>query len=1024
MLKVWEDENLFKQIVEKNKDGKRFRFLDGPITANYRMGVHHIWGRTLKDVAIKYNAMQGKSCQYQNGFDAQGMWVEVNVEKELGLNGKPEIMKYGLDKFTSKCMERVDYFANEMTNQSKRMGQFMDWENSYFTNSDHNITSIWAFLKLCSEKGWIVKKHRPMVWCPRCGTSISEHEMLGSYKDVKHEAIYVKLPVKGKDFKIVAWTTTPWTLSANVALAVNPKLVYAKINYNNEFLVMGKDALKNIIKDENKYTIVGEFLGSELEGLEYETCFPELKIQNFTHRIVPWADVDATSGSCVVHIAPGCGAEDFDLGLVHNLPQICPIDDGGIMLGDFGFMAGKSTSDVTPLVVEDLKKNNKLLYSHQHKHSYPFCWRCKTDLVYKLVSTWYIKIDELRPLLLKAIEPVKFYPEFGKKRMIDWLTNMGDWNISRSRFYGLPLPFYVCEKCGKLHVVGSLEELKKRATDPSLVDKLPNLHRPWIDDIRIKCDCGSELERVPEVGDCWLDAGITPFSTKKYFTDKEYFNANFPSEFVCEMVEQLKLWFYSTLVMSVVITGKAPYEKICTYQYVTDENGKEFHKSGGNSLDCDHVADRLGAEAVRYQYAGANTSNDVRFGDHLANEASRKIMAFWNTYIFFNTYAVLDNPKLENYTPKNLSLIDKWLTAKNAEFINVATTAYESYSFDKVVAEFERYVDDISNFYIRANRKRFWNSNTEDQLNAYYCLFQSLKTIVQIMAPILPFSCDYIWRNLVCAIETKEAPSVHLSNMPKANPAAVDTKLIEDVKKVKDIIYLGQKLRNEYRIKVKQPLSALLLKCDAEYKHAVENLKAIILDELNIKAIEYVESDQSFYDKKLTLNFKLAGAVFKADINKAKDALENMSTVDMQKLVELHTANKPLSLLGHKNLSPELFLLKITARPEFAVAELNNNLVAIDINLTPELIKEGRLREILRQIQVSRKDANFKIEDRIYIDLSTSDAELSKLISEFAETIKSESLALDLISFTDEEYKTTFEVNDATLTLKLKRATR
>ena len=570
ILNFWKENKSFDKLVKKNEGNERFKFLDGPVTANNRCGVHHFWGRTLKDLTIRYNALKGKSCQYQNGFDAQGLWVEVNVEKELGLNGKPEIEGYGIDKFTNKCMERVKFFANEITNQSIRMGQWMDWDHSYFTNTDENITSIWHFLKKCDDKGWIIKKNRPMAWCPRCGTSLSEHEMSSSYHEVEHTALFVKLPVKGRGFKMVAWTTTPWTLAANVALAVNPEFEYVKVNFEGDTIVLGKDRLK-VLKQEVE--ILETFKGSDLVGLEYETCFPELKEQNFAHKIVAWDEVDNAEGSCIVHIAPGCGAEDFELGQTLGLPEICPINEQGVMLESTGFLAGHKTTDVVEMVVDRLKNDNKLLYAHKYKHSYPYCWRCKTDLVYKLISAWFIKMDEIRPLAIKAIEDVEFKPEYAKKRMLDWLANMGDWNISRSRFYGLPLPFYVCEDCGKVHVIGSVEELKEKAVDKTLVDKLPNIHRPWIDEIKIKCDCGKEISRVSEVGDVWLDAGITPFSTKKYFTDKKYFEENFPSDYVCEMIEQIKLWFYSLLIMSVVLTGKAPYKKLVTYQYVKDEHG-------------------------------------------------------------------------------------------------------------------------------------------------------------------------------------------------------------------------------------------------------------------------------------------------------------------------------------------------------------------------------------------------------------------------------------------------------------------
>lgn len=1022
LLKKWNDEKLFSKIVEKNKNGKRFKFLDGPVTANNRIGVHHIWGRTLKDITIKSKAMQGCSCHYQNGFDAQGMWVEVNEEKSLGLNGKPEIVKYGLDKFTTKCMERVSYYANEITNQSIRMGQFMDWDNSYFTNADENILANWHFLKKCHENGWIIKKNRPMAWCPRCGTSLSEHEMQGSYKEVEHTAVFIKLPVKGKDFKMIAWTTTPWTLSANVALAVNPNLTYALVldKETNEKYVLGKDRL-NILKKE--YEIIEEFKGEKLIGLEYETCFPTLKNQNFTHKVIPWEDVDASEGSCVVHIAPGCGSEDFDLGLKFNLPQICPINEQGVMLDDTGFMAGYKTTEVTELVCNNLKEQNKLLYAHKYKHSYPFCWRCKTDLVYKLISTWFIKMDELRPQLIKALDDVEFQPAYSKKRMIDWLNNMGDWNISRARFYGLPLPFYVCEKCGNLHIIGSIDELKQKAVNPEKIANIPHLHRPYIDEVEIKCDkCGANVKRIPEVGDCWLDAGITPFSTKKYFTDKKFFEENFPSDYVCEMVEQVKLWFFFTLVTSVTLTGKAPYKKVVTYQYVRDENGNEFHKSGGNSLDCDVVADKTSADAIRYLYASANPTLDMRFGFSLTDDVNRKLLGFWNTYTFYNTYASLDNPDIASYKPNfaTMQVIDKWLLARKAQFVKASIENYNNNAYYNVVKDFETLIDDISNFYIRVNRKRFWKSNSTDQMDAYYTLYHTLKAILQIMSPIIPFITDYIWNNLVCETEKDEVKSVHLSNFPTINEE-INLDLIEKVNKARDVIYLAQKLRNENQIKVKQPLSKMYLKCDNSYKDAIQILKQIVLDELNIKAIEYVEDDNRFNSSCLLVNFKTAGQVLKGRVNELKSTLANMNEKEMQKAVDSFDNKQIIEIDGFDGLSYELFEKKLTPKKEFAVATLDNTLVALDINLTEELINEGNLREIIRQLQVSRKDADFEISDRILLFLNSNNENINKLIKDNIETIMKEVLATKFGEIANPDYETIVDVCDCKLTIKMSK---
>lgn len=994
MLKFWHDNKCFEKLVQKNKGHQRFKFLDGPITANNRCGVHHIWGRTLKDITIKYNAMKGHDQMYQNGFDAQGMWVEVNVEKELGLNGKPEIVKYGIDNFTNKCMERVKYFANEITNQSIRMGQWMDWEHSYFTNTDNNILSIWHFLKVCNDRGYIVKKNRPMAWCPRCGTSLSEHEMAGSYHDVTHTAIFAKFPVKDKDFKMLAWTTTPWTLSANTALAVNPDFTYVKVKLNetNDTIVLCKDTLK-VVKES--YTILDEFKGDALVGLEYETCFPELIEQQFKHTILPWDEVDSVEGSGVVHIAPGCGAEDFEFGKKYNLKEYCPIDEQGVMLDNTGFLAGKKTVDVVDLVVNRLKQDGKLYYAHKYTHSYPYCWRCKTDLVYKLISTWYIALDDLRPQLLKAIDDVTFQPEYGKKRMTDWLNNMGDWNISRSRFYGLPLPFYVCQKCGKLHVIGSLEELTKLAVNPEAIASLPNIHRPWIDDIKIKCqNCGEVVERVKEVGDCWLDAGITPFSTKKYFEDKNFFNENFPSDYVCEMVEQIKLWFYSMLVMSVVLTGRAPYKKIVTHQYVKDENGEEFHKSGGNALDSDVVADKVGADAIRYLYAGANITNDMRFGFTLTDEAKRKLMNFWNGYVFYNTYACIDNPDVENFKLDyaNLSLTDKWLLEKINQFVANSDKNYAENKSYLVVKDFENLVDEVTNFYIRVNRKRFWKSdNKNDQLTAYTCLYRALKAMLQVMAPIIPFMTDFIWQNLVRGSEKSAEISVLLSDFPSVDSNVLSSGVVEDVSIARNIIASALRLRNEKSLKIKQPLRTMFVLADDKTKKAITNLSDIIKDELNIKNIEFEENTNKFNIPYLSVNFKSAGAVLKGEVQALKNYVLGLNEAGMSALVEMYNKNQ-IEISQFGKLDASLFVLNLKPKQEFVVFSENNVTIVLDTTIDHNLMLEGAYRELVRTAQVLRKEADFNIEDRIEMDIVSTSPFIREVINNFSDKIQQEAL--------------------------------
>ena len=1020
VLDFWKNEDCFNKLVEQNKNGKRYRFLDGPMTANNSMGIHHAWGRTLKDSFIKYHAMQGESCQYQNGFDAQGLWVEVEVEKELGFKNKKDIERFGLDNFTKACMDRVKKYSGVITEQSKRLGQWMDWDHSYFTNSDENITSIWYFLKKCQEKGLLEKKYRVMNWCPRCGTSLSEHEMTDSYHDVECEAVFCKLPLLDGSAKMLVWTTTPWTLTSNVALAVNKDLTYCycKVKSDELPVVLCKDAVKCLGTD--LVEIVKEVKGSELVGKTYETMFPYLEPQKFEHKIVAWDQVDATEGVGVVHIAPGCGESDFELGESLGLQKINPIDDAGIITGDFGEFAGKSTEEVRPLVFEKLKEQNKLYKTHKYKHRYAFCWRCKTDIVYKLVSGWYIKSDPIRSKLIDACNSVSWKPDYAGKRMLDWLNNMGDWNISRKRFYGLPLPFYICDKCGKLTVIGSKEELVEKATDKELAKNIPNLHRPWIDDIKIKCDCGAEVSRIADVGDCWLDAGITPFSTKKYFTDKAYFKQNFPSECVIEMIEQIRLWFYSLLFMSVVLEDKAPYEKVMTYESVIREDGGRFHKSG-YMIKFDEAAEKMGADTIRYLYASAPISNNVRFGYGLGEEVRRKLLGFWNAYIFYNTYASIDNPKLDGYKPnlEKLNITDKWLLERTANFVEIAKKNYDEFELPSTMKEFESYVDDVTNWYIRINRRRFWKNSGEDQLNAYYVLYKAIKTVCQVMAPVIPFMTEHIWQNLVRQTEPNEVISIHLSKFPVAEHIGFE-KYIEETKKVRDIIYLAQKLRAEHQIKVKQPLQTMFLKVTADYVDAVKDFKQIILDEINVKQIEFVKEDDKFNNHILLLNFRKAGAVLKGDVNKLKQKLLETDEKTMNQYVKDVVSGKTLNIDGFIPLESDMFEVKLTPKDEFAIASLGNNLVVLDIELTSELVNEGKLREFIRELQVARKEAGFNIDDRIALNFEVKDAELNKLLMDNLSGINAEVLCVSNEKIND-GFKKEIEIDGKSILVEMKR---
>ena len=1023
VLKFWTENNINQKYINKNKGGEKYyAFLDGPITANSSAGVHHGWNRTLKDAFLKYRTMQGFDAHYQSGFDAQGLWVEVETEKDLGLKDKRDIEALGLDKFTEACMARVNKYAGVIAGQSKRLGQFMDWDNSYFTNSDRNITSIWHFLKVCHEKGWLEKKYRPMPWCSHCGTSLSEHELADNYKDMEHEAVFLKLPIKNTDMSIVVWTTTPWTLCANVAIAVNPEFEYlvCKVKSTDRKLIICKTT-KKVLKDDI-ITVEKVLKGSDLVGMEYETFFEELPQQNFPHKIVAWDMVEADEGAGDVHIAPGCGSEDFELGQSLGLPNILPVDESGIFYDDFGFLAGKEADKVNDLVFEELKKRDKIYYSHNYTHRYAVCWRCKKPLIYRLTEEWYIKVDEIRPLLLKAVEDVEWQPAFLKKNMLAWLENMGDWCISRKRFYGLPLPFYKCEKCGKLHVIGSLEELKKLGGKEE-VEALPHLHRPYIDKIKINCECGGKAERVSEVGDCWLDAGITPFSTKKYFEDKEFFEKNFPAECVIEMREQIRLWFYALLFMSVTLTGKAPYKKVIGFGMLVNEDGAKFSKTGSNNILLDGACDQFGADVIRYMFAANNMLADTRFGEGVVEEVKRKFMGLWNSYVFFNTYAVLDNPNLDGYKPdfNTLDKTDKWLIVRTNALKAFAENAYNTNTLYLLTKEVENFIDDLSNWYIRINRKRFWKGeNQTDKLNAYYALYEAIKTLCQILAPITPYMTEYIWQNLVRELEPQEAESILLASFPKVETFEDEKQLLTDTEIVRNIITLAQRLRNENNLKVKQPLAKMYISANAIVQSAVLKFENIIKEELNIKEILFEENIDVFNTQYLAVNFKNAGRVLKGEVQKLKVALESLDTETMQKYLEEYKQGA-VNIEPFGTLDKDIFVVQAKAKEEFVIATENMITVVLDTNLTEELVEEGIFRELVRVLQVVRKEAGFNVEDRINAKFETTGVVLSKVINKYLDKIMQDVLITEMLSTGEFDFEKTVEIAGETINIFVKK---
>ena len=1028
ILQLWEEEKYYDKLVAKNKGNKMFRFLDGPITANNPMGVHHAWGRSIKDIFIRYKSMRGYDCRRQNGFDSQGLWVEVEVEKQLGFKTKKDIENYGMDKFTRQCVDRVKHFSGIITEQSKRLGQWMDWDNSYYTNTDLNIQGIWHFLKVCDDNGWIKREYKPMPWCPRCGTSLSEHEMTGSYKLMTHNSVFFKLPLEEIDSKILVWTTTPWTLSSNVALAVNPDIDYVevKIKSDKKTLILAKNAIKYLGDDKSE--VIRAFKGEELVGLHYDTCFPDIPAQHgIEHKVVAWEDVAADEGTGVVHIAPGCGVEDFELGERLGLPKVMPIDDMGIYLDGFGWMTGKDSHTVADEVFEHLKADDKLYKVEPHEHSYPVCWRCKSEVVFRLVPAWYICTEELKPRLIKNANSVKWEPASNGKRMIDWLNNMGDWNISRKRYYGLPLPFYPCE-CGKVTVIGSKAELREKAVDPALVDSLPELHRPWIDEIKIKCPhCGKEVSRVSEIGDVWLDAGIVPYSTFGYFTDRKEWEKNFPAEWVTEMHEQVRLWFYSMLFMSTVLEDRAPYERVLTNSAVVAEDGSKFSKTGF-MIKFDEAAEKIGADTVRYLYAGAPNTNDVRFGFNLGDEARRKLLSFWNIYTFFDTYAQIDKPVFTDYKPnkENMTVTDKWLIVRANEFIKKAQSYMDDYKVYLLIKDFEVFVDDISNWYIRTNRRRFWKTeNGQDKMLAYWTLFTALKICVQIMAPVIPFMTEYIWQKLIRVCEPQCAESVHLSDWPSVIEGFEDNGIIEETALARDVIAVAMRLRNEQQIKVRQPLNKLFICCEKNQADKIKTFEKNILDELNIKNIEYIDDANLLEDKYCAVNFKVAGAVLKQNVNKMKQTLENLSNDEMKAVTEEVLAGGKVAVPGFdEKFDSSIFTVNSKTKSGIVSAEFGaDSVLALDVVLTDELLKDGAVRDIIRQCQLLRKEAGYQVEQHIAASINTDAEFLLAALNEKKDYIAAELLA-DSLTVGDDipaDLSKTVSVNGNNVTISVSK---
>jgi isoleucyl-tRNA synthetase len=981
VLAWWDAECIFDRLREQNRGGPTWSFMDGPVTANNPMGVHHCWGRTLKDVFQRYKAMRGFDQRYQNGFDCQGLWVEVGVERSLGLNSKREIEEYGLAEFAERCKERVAEYAEVITSQSRRLGMWMDWDNDYYTFSDTNIEYIWRFLKECHERGWLYKGHRSVEWCPRCGTSLSQHELINSYAELTHPSLYVRLPLGDREGEsLVVWTTTPWTLPANVAAAVKPDAEYG-LTEDGEWWAVAR-------KPEARF--VRRVSGTELVGLEYEGPFDALPAQEgVVHRVIPWDDVTLEEGTGIVHIAPGCGGEDFELSKVHGLPVLTPIDEAGNFYGDYGEFEGRSTEDVEKPVVVELEHRSRLVEAGSITHRYPICWRCATPLVFRIADDWLIRADDVRQQMLDANAKVEWTPGFYRKRMDDWLRNMDDWNISRRRYFGLPLPFYPCE-CGTLNVIGSLAELRERATGG--LDQLQELHRPWIDLVTVCCkECSRELRRIPEVGDAWLDAGIVPFATLGWqnpewvehgyatgaseglsgadLPDHAYWQKWFPADWVSEMREQIRLWFYSQSFMSAVLVGRSPYNSVLTYEKLLDETGREMHRSWGNSIDAAEALQNMGADVMRWLYCGHVPSQNLKFGYGPANEIKRRLLRLWHSVKFFVDYAnVAGFQPDDDHAPEGLQPLDRWLLSRTEQLVAEMTDAYERFWTPDLVGSFESFVDDLSNWYIRRSRRRFWNGDEA----ALWTLRRALVQSVRVVGPMMPFLAEHLWR----VLRANDAPeSVFLAGWPEAG--APDEELVAEIAAVRRVVELGRQARAASGLKLRQPLRRMVVQGGGSAEaHAGE-----IGEELRVKEVEF--GAVAAMEVRVKPNLPVLGPRLGKELGAIRQAL---ASGEWEQLPD-----GGVRVNGHEFGADEV-LVERSAREGWALAEDDGVTVAVSTELDDELRLEGRVLDLIHRVNTMRREAGLELTDRIVLTLPESEAPLLR----HEQWIKDEVLAVEI----------------------------
>ena len=1026
--KFWKDNKIFEKSMDSRKEGATYTFYDGPPTANGKPHIGHVLTRVIKDMIPRYRTMKGYMVPRKAGWDTHGLPVELEVEKKLGLDGKEQIEEYGIEPFIQQCKESVWKYKGMWEDFSSTVGFWADMEHPYVTYDNNFIESEWWALKEIWDKGLLYKGFKIVPYCPRCGTPLSAQEVSQGYKTVKERSAIVRFKVVGEDAYFLAWTTTPWTLPSNVALCVNPDEIYCKVKAADGYTYYMAEALLDKVlgklakDDEPAYEILEKYKGTDLERKEYEPLFAcageaAAKQRKKAHFVTCDNYVTMSDGTGIVHIAPAFGEDDSRVGREYDLPFVQFVDGQGNMTKETPY-AGVFVKKADPMVLTDLDKEGKLFDAPKFEHDYPHCWRCDTPLIYYARESWFIKMTAVKDDLIRNNNTINWIPEsIGKGRFGDWLENVQDWGISRNRYWGTPLNIWQCE-CGHMESVGSRQDLYEKSGDERA--KTIELHRPYIDDITMKCpDCGKTMHRVPEVIDCWFDSGAMPFAQHHYpFENKDLFEQQFPADFISEAVDQTRGWFYSLLAESTLLFNKAPYKNVIVLGHVQDENGQKMSKSKGNAVDPFDALNKYGADAIRwYFYINSAPWLPNRFHGKAVVEGQRKFMStLWNTYAFFVLYANIDNFDATKYTLNydKLPVMDKWLLSKLNTMVKTVDADLDSYKIPEAARALQEFVDDMSNWYVRRSRERFWAKGMEqDKINAYMTLYTALVTVAKAAAPMIPFMTEDIYQNLVRSIDADAPESIHLCDYPEVNEAWIDKDLEANMEELLEIVVLGRACRNTANIKNRQPIGTMYVKAE---KAMDKFYTDIIADELNVKEVKFADDVESFISYSFKPQLRTVGPKYGKLLNGIRTALSEVDgTAAMKELRD--NGVLVLDIAGNRVELAEEDLLIETAQSEGYVTETDGETsVVLDTNLTPELIQEGFVREIISKVQTMRKEAGFEVMDKIIVYAKDND-KIMDIMKANQDEIKREVLAENIILGEAEGYTKEWNINKEAVTL-------